>query len=95
MIKDNVVEKRQSSGELDTPNEAMVLRIPKPNMQIGLMVVVALFTLFQTMQLSKISAQMGNAQIKASPAKSTSTGTATGSGSGGSADVPESMVGGC
>lgn len=97
MTKTNTDEtvKTEISSDQPVAKETAVLRIPKPNMQVVVLGLVAFITLFQTMQLVKISAQTNNAQIKAAPATSTSTGTTTGSGSGSGADVPQSMVGGC
>lgn len=85
--------KTESPQDQPVRKETMVLRVPKPNMQIAVLGLVAFITLFQTMQLLKINSQTGNAQIKAAPAQTTSTGNSAGTGSG--ADVPQSMVGGC
>ncbi len=69
----------------------MVLRVPKPNMQVAVLGLVAFITLFQTFQLIQISAKSGSAPVKTAPAAAN-----TGSGAaGGGGDVPQSMVGGC
>lgn len=75
------------------PKEAVVLRIPKPNIQVVVLGLIAFITLLQTLQLSKISGRTGNTQIKTAPAATTNT--TTGSGTGSDASTPESMVGGC
>ncbi len=77
----------QVSGPTDN---TVTLRVPKPNMQVAVLGLVALITLFQTFQLVQISRKAGSAPVKAAPAATTNTG-----GSGGSGDVPQSMVGGC
>lgn len=69
----------------------VTLRVPKPNIQVAVLGLVAFITLFQTVQLVRIGAKAGSAPVKAAPAATTTTG----SGSGSNADVPQSMVGGC
>lgn len=71
----------------------MVLRVPKPNMQVAVLGLVAAITLFQTFQLVRISG-VSNTPVKAAPAAATHTSTG-GSGTGSNTDVPQSMVGGC
>lgn len=76
-------------------NNSVVLRVPKPNLQIVVLGLVAVITLFQTIQLVRINATASSAPAKTVPAAST---TSTGGGSsdtGSNADVPQSMVGGC
>ncbi len=73
-------------------DNAMVLRVPKPNMQVAVLGLVAFITLFQTIQLVRISGRTSSAPVKSAPAAVTSTGSG---GSGSNADVPQSMVGGC
>lgn len=75
-------------------DNTMVLRVPKPNMQVAVLGLVAFITLFQTFQLVRISGVSSKASVKTAPAAATTTGTQT-SGSGSNADVPQSMVGGC
>ncbi len=72
--------------QIPQPDNTMVLRIPKPNMQVVVLGLVAFITLFQTFQLIRINAKSGSA-----PAV-TNTGSG---GTGGGGDVPQSMVGGC
>ena len=76
----------------ETNNNTLVLRLPKPNVQIVVLGLIAVITLFQTFQLVRISSKASSASVKAAPA-TTTTNTATGTGSG--AEVPQSMVGGC
>lgn len=72
-------------------NNAVVLRVPKPNLQIIVLGLIAAITLFQTFQLVRISSKASSASVKVAPATTTNSGTGTGS----NADVPQSMVGGC
>ncbi len=76
----------------DPKDNTMVLRLPKPNMQVVVLGLVAVITLFQTVQLFNISGKAGSAQIKSAPA---TTSGAQGSGADNNADAPQSMVGGC
>lgn len=69
----------------------VVLRVPKPNLQIIVLGLIAVITLFQTFQLVRISSKASSASVKVAPATTTNSGTGTGS----NADVPQSMVGGC
>lgn len=71
---------------------AMVIRLPKPNMQVIVLGLVAVITLFQTVQLANISKKAGSAKVGSASA---ATLNAQGSGAGSNADVPQSMVGGC
>lgn len=75
-------------------DNSITFRVPKPNMQVAVLGLVAFITLFQTVQLVRISGSTGTASVKAVPATTTSTG-ATGAGSGAGASTPQSMVGGC
>ena len=82
-----------------TPREAndnaVVLRVPKPNLQIVVLGLIAVITLFQTFQLVRISSKASFASVKTvSPATTTPTNSGA-SGTGSNADVPQSMVGGC
>ena len=72
-----------------TPNSSLVIRVPKPNIQVAVLGLIAFITLFQTFQLLRISTQAGSAPVKAAAAPAAATGT------GSSAEVPQSMVGGC
>ncbi|MBI2086138.1 hypothetical protein HYT74_02235 [Candidatus Daviesbacteria bacterium] len=69
----------------------VVLRVPKPNLQIVVLGLIAVITLFQTFQLVRISSKASTSTVKAPAAATTNGGTGTGS----NADVPQSMVGGC
>ncbi|MBI2314503.1 hypothetical protein HYU93_00365 [Candidatus Daviesbacteria bacterium] len=71
-------------------NNTVVLRVPKPNLQIVVLGLIAVITLFQTFQLVRISSKASATPVKVAPA-TTSGGVGTGS----NADVPQSMVGGC
>lgn len=75
-------------------DNAITFRVPRPNIQVAVLGLVAFITLFQTFQLVRISGSTGNATVKAHPAAATSTGGG-GTGSGANADTPQSMVGGC
>ena len=60
----------------------MMIRVPKPNMQVIVLGLVAVITLFQTFQLLRISSQVGSTTSVKTVAPATT-------------DVPQSMVGGC
>ncbi|OGH23878.1 MAG: hypothetical protein A2698_01595 [Candidatus Levybacteria bacterium RIFCSPHIGHO2_01_FULL_42_15] len=70
-------------------DNTIVLHIPKPNMQVVILGLVAFITLFQTFQLVRISANSATAPVKTAPTAATTTNTGSGT------DVPQSMVGGC
>ena len=74
--------------QIPKQDNTMVLRIPKPNIQVVVLGLVAFITLFQTFQLVQISAKSGSAPVKSAPAAVTNPGS-------GGTDVPQSMVGGC
>lgn len=77
-------------------NNAMVVRIPKPNIQVMVLGLIAFITLFQTFQLVRIGGKANAATVKSAPASAAShSGAATQQGTGSGADVPQSMVGGC
>lgn len=83
------------SENTNQTDDSVVFRIPKPNLQIVLLGLVALITLFQTFQLVRISSAASSVSVKtASPASQNATNNGA-SGTGSNADVPESMVGGC
>lgn len=92
--------KKLSTGDLhhaghQENNNTVVMRVPKPNMQIAVLGLIAVITVFQSVQLFRINSQVSSAPVKTVPAAtSTSTGGSS-SGTGSSADVPQSMVGGC
>ena len=69
-------------------NNTLVLRVPKPNLQVVVLGLVAVITLFQTFQLVRISS-------KASSTKGITAPAPAAAGTGSDADVPQSMVGGC
>ncbi len=71
--------------------KTVTLRIPKPNLQIVVLGLIAVITLFQTIQLVRISSKAGSAKAVAAPSSATTNSASGGS----SADVPQSMVGGC
>lgn len=71
----------------------LTLRIPKPNIQVVVLGLVAFITLFQTFQLFRINGAAGSASVKSAPAAASTT--SSGAGSGSNASTPQSMVGGC
>lgn len=71
-------------------DNTMTIRVPKPNIQVAVLGLVAFITLFQTFQLVRISGSTSTGTVKSAPAAAVSTG-----GSGANADAPQSMVGGC
>lgn len=73
-------------------SNTVVLRVPKPNLQIIVLGLIAVITLFQTFQLVRISSKASTSTVKAAPAATTTNG---GTGTGSNTDVPQSMVGGC
>ncbi len=84
-----------SHSSNQTNDNAVVLRVPKPNLQIVVLGLIAVITLFQTFQLVRISAKAGSASIKAvSPATTTTTNNGS-SDTGSNTGAPQSMVGGC
>ena len=97
-----IEDKKTETNTIDhNPNQkdenSVVLRVPKPNLQIAVLGLVAGITLFQTLQLVRISSSAGSVSVKTAPAVATTT-TTTNSGStgtGSNANVPQSMVGGC
>ena len=82
----------QMVGQSPSINNTVVLRVPKPNIQIVVLGLIAVITLFQTFQLVRISSRASSTSAKAVPAAVTTNG---GTGTGSNADVPQSMVGGC
>lgn len=73
-------------------DSAITFRVPRPNMQVAVLGLVAFITLFQTAQLVRISGSANAAPVKSASTITTSTG---GSGTASNADTPQSMVGGC
>lgn len=72
---------------IETNDNAVVLRVPKPNLQIAVLGLIAITTIFQTFQLVRISSKASSVSTKAVSPATTGTGSNT--------DVPQSMVGGC
>lgn len=68
----------------------LVLRIPRMNLQAALLGLVALITVFQTIQLFRI-----NSKASSAAAKTPTVNTSSESHHGSNTDVPQSMVGGC
>lgn len=89
-----MAEKLETSSMHQVPQPAadntMVLRVPKPNIQVAVLGLVAFITLFQTFQLVRISGASSSTPVKSAPAATTTSG-----GTGSNADTPQSMVGGC
>ncbi len=73
-------------------DNTLVLRVPKPNMQVAVLGIVAFITLFQTFQLVRISGSASSTTVKTAPAAATQPATG---GAGSDASAPQSMVGGC
>lgn len=92
MTENQRMETSASRHSVNQNNNSVVLRVPKPNVQIIVLGLIALITLFQTFQLVRINSQASSASVKTAPTAATTTG---GTGTGGNADVPQSMVGGC
>ena len=69
----------------------VTLQVPKLNMQVVVLALVAVITLFQTYQLWKIGNKTGSGSVKVSTPATSSQG----SGSGSNSDAPAAMVGGC
>lgn len=91
-MSDNISSKSSLLHDtVKATDNTMTLRVPKPNIQVAVLGLVAFITLFQTVQLMRIGAKASSAPVKAAPAAATTT---TG-GSGNNSDVPQSMVGGC
>jgi hypothetical protein len=76
-------------------DNSITFRVPKPNMQVAVLGLVAFITLFQTFQLVRISGSSNTATVKAAPAAATTGTGSNGTGSGADASTPQSMVGGC
>lgn len=88
-------EHSQTAALHQVPNSnegTMVLRVPKPNIQVLVLGLIAFITLFQTFQLVRINSVSGSTTVKTAPAAATTT---QGTGTGSNTDVPQSMVGGC
>jgi len=73
--------------QIPKSDNTMVLRVPKPNIQVVVLGLVAFITLFQTVQLIRISAKSGSAPVKTAPAAVTDPGS-------NGTDIP-AMQGGC
>ena len=70
-----------------TNDNAVILRVPKPNLQIVVLGLIAVITVFQTFQLVRISSRASSVSVKTVSPANTGTGS--------NIDVPQSMVGGC
>ena len=83
----------QKSETNTTPiqESTVIVRVPKPNLQVVVLGLIPIIPIFQTFQLMRISAKASTVSVKSAPATTTNSGTGTGTDS----DVPESMVGGC
>ncbi|HBY09966.1 hypothetical protein A2473_02190 [candidate division WWE3 bacterium RIFOXYC2_FULL_42_13] len=90
-----MTETQKSDTNIDSNSSSqentVVVRVPKPNLQVVVLGLIALITLFQTFQLMRISSKAGALSVKSAPTTTTNSGTDTGTDS----EVPESMVGGC
>ncbi len=75
------------------PSNTMVLRIPKLNLQVGLLGLVAVITVFQTVQLFRINSRASSASVQASAVQSSPSGSSQGNAV--NTAAPQSMVGGC
>lgn len=93
MPETNTQSQPNAEPQASAPKDGtMVIRLPKPNMQIAILGLVAVITVFQTVQLFNISNRAGSAQVKASSSTTSNVGGGT---TGSNAGVPQSMVGGC
>ena len=90
---ENPETKEASMEEAAKPSSTVVLRIPKINLQTGLLGLVALITVFQTVQLFRINSRASSASVPASSAHSSPSVSSQGSGA--NTAAPQSMVGGC
>lgn len=95
-------DKTQNNQKVDSAKSStgMVVTLPKPNMQVIVLALVAVITLFQSFQLLRINSKSTSVSpaVQTAPATTTSgsSSISTGSSAGGSnANVPQSMVGGC
>jgi len=75
-------------------DNAVVLRVPKPNLQIVVLGLIAVITIFQTFQLIAVNAKANTAKVTTAPASAPATNNGS-SGTGSNANAPQSMVGGC
>lgn len=94
MTENQEPETNEAHHSSSPVNNLVVLRFPKPNLQVVVLGLIALVTLFQSFQLMRISAQASATPSKAVPASAPAA-NSTSSGTGSNADVPQSMVGGC
>ena len=85
-----MIDSMQTTGQIGHDNAKS---LPKINMQVVILSLIALITLFQTFQLARISAKAGSATIKSSVPAASSGSQPQSAGS--SSEVPQSMVGGC
>ncbi len=76
-------------------DNTVTLRVPKPNIQVVVLGLVAFITLFQTVQLVRIGGSTNTGgTVKSAPAPAAGNDSST-TGSGADANAPQSMVGGC
>ncbi len=77
-----------------TNDNAVVLRVPKPNLQVIVLGLIAAITIFQTFQLVAINARASSTKVSTTPAAESTTNSGS-SGAGSNSNAPQSMVGGC
>ncbi len=86
----NSSETQNTNHEMPEKEKTITLRIPKMNVQIVVLSLVAVITLFQTVQLMRMSNKVSSGSVKTS----TST-VAPASGASNNSAAPAAMVGGC
>lgn len=94
MTENQEPETNETHHPSNQAKNLVVLRFPKPNLQVVVLGLIALVTLFQSFQLVRISAQASATPAPAVTNNTSATNSAS-SGTGSNADVPQSMVGGC
>lgn len=94
MTENQEPETNETHHPSSPANNSVVLRFPKPNLQVVALGLIALVTLFQSFQLVRISAQASATPTKTVPASTSATNNGS-TGAGSNADVPQSQVGGC
>ena len=79
-----------------SPGATITLRVPRPTTQVIVLGLIAFLTLFQTIQLVRISASTTAFGSQAKPAAvSPSSPTTAVSTNANNTDTPQTMVGGC
>lgn len=84
-------ESRQTAVHYQTPEQSsgtITLSVPRPNIQVIILALVALVTLFQTFQLVRISLASSESSVKPAVVQPATSGTTA-------TDAPQEMVGGC